>query len=304
MKKLYITFTFIVALASHAFGQQDPLYGLYITNPIMINPAYSGFNNGLEVSAGYRHQWAGFDGSPTTTYASANTSAWGNKMGAGFFVVSDKIGENKNTTANASGAYKLSLGNNQTLSFGLSAGMISYKSDASMLTLQTTGDPVFNSTNTSKLNLGAGALLKGDKFVIGLSVPHLLDNATSRYADEINVYERHYYLMGTYFFHLSDRIIFKPGVLLKGVKGSPLSADINMNISIDKKYAVGLFTRNLNTCGLLAQFTLMEKLKLAYALEVPSNKSVGTRFTTNEIMLMMRINAFKFQKYDSAPSLL
>jgi hypothetical protein len=45
-------------------------------------------------------------------------------------------------------------------------------------------------------------------------------------------------------------------------------------------------------------------LKLAYALEVPSNKSVGTRFTTNEIMLMMRINAFKFQKYNSAVSLL
>jgi len=70
MKKLY-TFTFLLASIS-VFSQQDPLYSQYMLNPLVINPAYAGLNNNLNIMAGYRTQWTGFDGHPQTVNATAH----------------------------------------------------------------------------------------------------------------------------------------------------------------------------------------------------------------------------------------
>jgi type IX secretion system PorP/SprF family membrane protein len=56
--------TFALCVSSQA--QIDPLYAQYISNPMLINPAYAGLNNNLNAGITYRKQWAGFDGSPAT----------------------------------------------------------------------------------------------------------------------------------------------------------------------------------------------------------------------------------------------
>ena len=282
--------------APQAFSQQDPLYGLYLNNPLLINPAYSGINNNLTAFTGYRNQWAGFDGSPKTLNAGGHLSLWQNKLGAGLVVVSDKIGENTNTQVTGTFAYKLPVGDGKTLSFGMQAGFINYKVDPSQLTLQAPTDPVFAPVNQMKPNLGVGIMLKSDKYLVGLSVPRLINSSFDLGGQKINVYEQHYYLLGSYLFFINERIILKPSVLLKAVKGSPLSTDLNFNINFYRNYTAGIYTRNFNAYGLLLQFNFLEKFRIAYAFEVPTNQAIGTRFVTNEVMLSIRTAVLKFHE--------
>jgi type IX secretion system PorP/SprF family membrane protein len=282
-------------------AQQDPIYGLYLNNPMVINPAYTGINNKLEANVGYRNQWGGFDGHPTTLNAGGHVSLRDNKMGIGGLIVQDNIGENKNTSFNISYAYKLQLKDHKVFSFGMQGGFISYKSDPSSIKVQNPDDPAFAPFSQTKLNVGAGVVFKTDRFFAGFSVPRLLSNSLSTSGQKVNVYQQHYYLLGSYLFYVSERIILKPAVLLKGLASAPLSADLNFNVNIDRKYTAGIYTRNFQAMGVLLQMNFMEKFRFAYALEMPGNHGVGNRFITNEILIGIRTAVFQY--HDSSPSL-
>jgi type IX secretion system PorP/SprF family membrane protein len=284
----------LLLITAAAFAQQDPVYGLYLNNPLVINPAYTGLNNNLEATVGYRSQWGGFDGSPTTTSATGHVALRDNRMGLGLIIVQDNIGENKNTGISGSYAYKLKLSNERVLSFGMQAGFINYKTDPSQVKVQNPDDPAFAAISEMKFNLGAGMIYKTDRFFAGLSIPRLVNNGVEAAGQNITVYQKHYYLLTSYLFYMSERIILKPAVLLKALASAPVSADVNVNVNIDRKYTAGIYTRNLNAFGVLAQINFLEKFRLAYALEIPSNKSVGARFTTNEVQLGIRTSVFSF----------
>jgi type IX secretion system PorP/SprF family membrane protein len=286
----------LMLFSMNALAQQDPLYGLWLNNPLVINPAYTGINNDLVVFATYRSQWAGFDGSPTTMTAGGHSSLLRNKIGAGFMVVNDKIGENTNTQLMGTFAYKLLIKTGTTLSFGMSGGFINYKTDPSQLTLQDPTDPLFAPVSQLKPSIGAGVMLKSDKYLLGLSIPRLINGSFDMGGQKIDVYQQHFYLLGSYLFHLSERLTLKPSLLLKYVNGSPLSADINVNLILNTNYTVGLYARNLNAYGLMAQVTFLDKFRLAYALEVPANSSVGAQFITNEVMISMRTPVLRFHE--------
>jgi type IX secretion system PorP/SprF family membrane protein len=261
---------------------------------LLINPAYSGLNNNLSASATYRKQWAGFDGSPTTFNVNGHTSLRDNRMGVGLIILKDNIGANSNTEVHATYAYRLDL-EGKKLSFGLQAGMVNFRSDNSELNPYDPNDPLFEENqNVSKPSFGAGAILSSDKYLIGISVPRMLKAKSTFAEEEVQLYSQHFYLMGAYIIYFNEHIRFKPSVLLKAVKGSKLSADLNFSANIDEKYMAGVFTRNLNTFGLLAQMKIGETLRFGYTFEMPSNNSVGTRFTSHEFMVGLNFAVFNF----------
>jgi type IX secretion system PorP/SprF family membrane protein len=184
----------------------------------------------------------------------------------------------------------------KVFSFGMQVGLMNYQTDPSQLNLNNPDDPSFGMINETKFNLGAGAMLKGDKYLIGFSVPHMLSSSLETAEGAIKIYQQHFYLMGSYVHFLNDRILLKPSMLVKGVSGAPVSVDVNFNINIDRNYTLGAFTRNLKSYGLLAQMNFLEKYKLGYVFEVPSNSSVGTRFTTHEVMISIRTAVFDFHE--------
>jgi type IX secretion system PorP/SprF family membrane protein len=212
--RIYLLLLLLV-FSGKMFAQQDPIYALYLNNPFVINPAYAGINNNVEGNVSFRNQWGGFDGHPQTLNASGNLSLFQNKMGAGIQIVQDKIGENKNTSVTGSYSYRIELKKNQFLSFGMQAGFINYKTDPSLIQVYDTSDPSFVYYSQTKLNMGAGVVYKTDRFFAGLSVPRLLANNVAAYGQTLKVYNQSYYLVGTYLFYASERVIFKPSVLLK-----------------------------------------------------------------------------------------
>lgn len=214
-------------------------------------------------------------------------------MGAGVLIVSDRIGENTTTSTSGLLAYKIDL-NDNLFSFGMQAGLINYKTDPGQLNFSHPDDPSFARISETKFNLGAGAVLKSEKYLVGISVPRMLGNSFESNGQSVQIYQQHFYLFGSYIYFLNERILFKPSVLFKGVKGAPVSTDVNFTVDINRAYAAGIFTRNFQAFGLLAQLNFLEKYKLAYLYEIPTNKSVGTQFNTHEVMIGFRTAVFDF----------
>lgn len=264
---------------------------------MVINPAYAGLNNNLNASLSYRTQWGGFEGNPTTFNLNGHISLVDNRVGAGVLVVQDKIGNATNTEFQVAGSYKLQL-EDMTFSFGMQAGLINFQSNFNQLNLADPGDPAFTGNeNLSKPNIGAGAAIKSERFFVGLSVPRLLSTTfKSSMGEQFDLYNQHFYLFGAYVFNMGTRIRLKPGVLLKSVKGSPLSTDLNFNVNIDQLYAAGVFTRNFNTYGLQLQALLKDQFRLGYTFEIPTASSVGSQFSTHEIMLGIRMSVLNFHE--------
>jgi type IX secretion system PorP/SprF family membrane protein len=287
MKPHLLTFFFwIIALVvvPDVYAQQDPLYAQYLNNPLLINPAYTGSNKSWVTNVGYRRQWAGFDGSPTTLNFSSHISLVDNKVGAGLMVIQDNIGETKNTEITANYSYRIEQGDKSFL-FGLSTGVMRYQVDPGQLRLQNPSDPAFGFTNETQFNTGVGMMMKSDRYMVGLSVPKLIPGRVSATGgQEIEIYNRHVYLFAGYIMNINERFKFKPTTLIKGTAGAPASIDLNANLVIDQSYTVGLLTRNFNTYGLTLQAWLKE-FRLGYVFEVPTNQSVGQRFTSHDIAL-------------------
>jgi type IX secretion system PorP/SprF family membrane protein len=294
MKKISLLILFLSAALYHASAQTDPLYAQYLNNPLLLNPAYTGFNNTVAGSVGARKQWAGFDGSPVTYNATVHSSL-NNQMGAGLIIVKDDIGASSNTEVHATYSYRLDL-NNKFLSFGLQGGFVNFKSSNGDLNPYDPTDPVFyGNQNVTKPSFGAGLILSSDRYFVGVSMPRMLKTKATFEDVESELYARHFYAMASYVIFLNERVRFKPSVLVKGVSGSPVSADLNAAFNFDEKYTVGAFTRNINTYGLLAQMKLGDKYRVGYVFEMPGNNSVGSRFTSHEVTVSMSLKAFSFQ---------
>jgi type IX secretion system PorP/SprF family membrane protein len=291
------TSIFLVILSCSVFAQQDPLHSLYMLNPVLLNPAYSGINNNMQGQVGYRTQWTGFEGQPQTLNATIHSSFVANKVGAGISVMNDRIGNVVNTEVNASFSYKLELGET-TFSFGMQAGLQNFRTDNLKLNLSQGDDYAFTDDERgSRFNIGAGAILKSDQFFLGLSIPRLLPTTFKTIEGEFELYNRHFYMMAGYLYQVNEHIRLKPTLLLRGVKGSPASVDFAFNVNINEVHTAGLFTRNLGTYGILLQTVLQEKYRFGYAFEMPSNKSVGANFSTHEISIGFALPVFRFHKY-------
>ncbi len=266
------------------YAQQDPLYSQYLNNPILLNPAYAGSNQQWQTTAGYRTQWSGFDGNPTTLNFSSHLSLVDNKVGLGFIAIQDKIGETKNTEFNLNYSYRIEVKENKYLYFGLSTGMVRYNSDPGLLNLQVKNDPSFTYTNEFQFNTGVGVMMKTEQYMIGFSVPKLIPTSINQADATVQVYNQHLYLFGVFTHNFNERLMLKPALLFKGVKGAPISIDVNINLVIDQNYTVGLLTRNLNTLGVMAQIK-MKQYKLGYVFEMPTNQSEIQQFLSHEISL-------------------
>lgn len=262
----------------------------------MINPAYAGLNNRFNGSVGYRTQWMGLEGQPQTINATLHTSLLQNKVGAGLVFSNDKIGSISTTEVNAAFAYKLQL-EKSVFSFGMQAGVQNFNSSLNGINPFDQDDDLFlNGERGTRINLGAGLALKSEKFFVGLSVPRLLPATFKSGDQEFDLYNQHLYLMGAYIHYLNEHIRLKPTVLLRGVKGAPASVDIAMNLNFNGIHTAGIFTRNFNTYGVMLQTLLKEQYRFGYVFELPTGKSVGTQFTTHEIMLGIQLSAFSFHE--------
>ena len=293
MKKLIPIFFFVLCLYQNVSAQQDPIYAQYLNNPLTINPAYAGINNQFSARVQARTQWAGIEANPQTFNFSGNMSIVQNKMGVGLVVLHDQLGDIRNVELAIPVSYKIKL-NDTYLSFGMQAGFVNQNNNPDKLNILNWGDQAFASFSETSLNLGAGLMLKNDKFRVGLSVPRLIPaKFTTLDGTPIELYKQHYYLFGSYIFMMNEKLWFRPSVLMRGTPGAPISLDLNPTFTFREFYSAGIFTRNFKTYGALLQ-ALFNNFHLGYVFELPGSKDSSLRFTSHEITLGLSLGVLTY----------
>ncbi|PWJ92211.1 type IX secretion system PorP/SprF family membrane protein [Flavobacterium araucananum] len=285
MKKLILVLLFC---STASFAQQDAQFTQYMYNTINVNPAYAGSRGVLSIFGLYRTQWVGLDGAPETSSFSVNTPV-GNNVGLGVSLINDKIGPTNENNLSADFSYSIPTSATAKLSFGIKGSANLFKLDPTKLTQEDQGDPQFQDfKNKFTPNIGAGVYWHTDKAYVGLSVPNFIqtnrydDNDVAIYKDKIN-----YYFIAGYVFDLDryETVKFKPAIMTKMVKGSPLQLDASANFMFNDKFVIGVAYRWSASVSALAGFQITDGLYLGYSYDRETTKLVNYNSGSHEIFL-------------------
>jgi len=298
MKKLSLfTFILLSVFSIDLHSQQDPQYTHYMYNMNVINPAYAGSRGTLSISALYRTQWVGLDGSPETATLAIHAPV-GKNLALGFSVIADEIGPVKEQNIYADISYTLTTSEEGRLAFGLKGGITLQDIGlVSLLLPQDPNDPLFaDNVNEVYPNFGAGIYYYTDKFYAGLSAPNLLetvhfekDGGTLSKASE----KMHYFFTTGYVFDLSESLKFKPSAMAKAVSGSPLSIDVSANFLINDRLELGANYRFGDAVSGLVNFGVTPDLRLGYAYDYTTTNLGNFNSGTHEIFLLWDIDFSK-----------
>jgi len=238
MKKLLL-YIGLALMPLISFSQQESYYSLYRYNMNVINPAYAGALGKNVFAFTSRRQWSSIQDAPSTL-AFSYSSERANNVGLGLSVVSDKVFIEQQTFAYVDFSYKLDMESTQ-LYLGLKAGGNFYSADPGALSSYSPSDPAQQQLSRFNPNVGAGAFLKGELFWASFSIPRLFN--VKRENDNLAVTARdrvHSYLGGGVDLPIGGGLLIKPSVMLRKVKGLPVTTDftgwfINKTISNAQK---------------------------------------------------------------------
>ena len=285
-----LTYKFLIALALFSLGlnaQQDAQYTQYMYNVSIYNPAYSGSNNMLRISALHRSQWVGIEGAPETQTFSIEGPLY-KRLAGSLNVTNDKIGPVNEMFYDANLAYHLRLSSKTNLSVGLKGGLRTISTNLMMgnLSPNQSASTLNTLNDESFYTLGMGLYLYTDNFYFGLSTPNILqdrhfDSDTQRVISEMN----HYYGLIGFVLDITSQTKFRPSLLVKAVDGAPLGIDISANFMFREKLILGAAYRvDAAVSGMLG-FYLGPNLLLGYAYDYDTNNLNRFNNGSHEIFL-------------------
>jgi len=289
MNKTLLTALLFLVLVIDVKAQQDPQYTQYMYNMNVINPAYAGTKEHVTFGLLYRKQWMNIEDAPTsfTFYGEGPT---GKNVGLGLSVIADKIGPVTEQNVYGDFAYKLKLGENSNLSFGIKAGATFQKVNFSEIisTLPDPSEGIFGkNSNDVTLNLGTGIFYYTDKYYVSFSIPNLINAAHLDYdGREYGSDVSHYFLTAGYVFDLNPNLKFKPSFLVKSAFHVPASLDVSANFLYQEKVEVGATYRLQDSFGLLVNFNVTRDLRIGYAYDhIVSDLNISTS-SSHEVILL------------------
>lgn len=287
-----------------SYGQQDPQYTQYMYNHSIINPAYAGTLEGLNIFGHYRTQWVGLEGAPKTATLSLTTPLGESGLGLGVNFVNDRIGVMDDNTLSVALSYSVDLNYDYKLAFGLNGSFSLLDVNYSKLHIYNPSDPISQNDikNEFSANVGAGIFLYSDRAYVGLSAPGILNRY--RYNDNLAsaMKERTtFYLTGGYVFDLSQDWKFKPAAMIKAVSGSPLQVDVSANFLYADRFTFGAAYRWDAAVSGLVGFQITDGIMIGYSYDADTMKLANYNSGSHEIFLRFtltkntkRLNAPRF----------
>lgn len=288
MKKIILIIT-LGFLYSSGIAQQIPMYGQYIFNSSVINPAQAGARGENQAGILGRYQWVGIDGAPSTHTAFANLSLPRN-LGVAAGIYQDNVGPVRELTFQADVAYSARLTREWYLSSGLRMTTSSMNVDLTNLeNITDSGDPMFYRDLNSgfRFNIGAGLLAFTNRHYFGISMPGMLTIVNK---DSHSV-SQHLFIYGGSIFDITREITVSPSAMFKNSALAPAQIDLNALVGYNEMIDFGPMIRSnmakgwVDAIGFLAGYHLTENWYFGYMYEYPTNSlSTATR-QTHEISL-------------------
>lgn len=289
MNKILLTALLFFVLAIDVKAQQDPQYTQYMYNMNVINPAYAGTKEHFTFGLLYRKQWVDIEDAPTS-FTFYGEGPAGKNVGVGLSVIADNIGPITEQNVYGDVAYRLKLGENSNLSFGIKAGATFQKVDFSKIipTLPDPAEGIFGkNSNDVTANIGTGIFYYTDKYYASFSIPNLIKSAHldydgKKYGSDVS----HYFLTAGYVFDLNPNLKFKPSFLLKSAFNVPSSLDVSANFLYQEKLEIGATYRLQDSFGLLVNFNVTPDLRIGYAYDhIVSDLNITTS-SSHEIIIL------------------
>ncbi len=302
MKKTnkYLSFLgmMILLLSNQTFAQQESQFANYIHNPYIFNPAAGGMMDLVQVDLGYRNQFTGTEGNPSTVYLSGHAQVGSKNVGIGEFNLTkdnlyqtpnrtigslkhvaggkfsrDGIGPFQKTSIYGSYAIHMPLIKSMNIGVGLSAGWSNFQIDQNKVILHDANDNIYNqfSSTLSKQNnfdIQTGLVLYNDKFFFGLSGTQLLNNRVNiEQIETANTLNRHLFLISSYRIGINENVDLEPFVFIKAAQKSPTSFDLGMRLKYNKSIWGGIQYRRGNAFVISAGMNVLRNFNVSYAFE-------------------------------------
>lgn len=275
-----------------AYAQQDSQYTQYMYNTENINSAYTGTKGVFTGVLLHRNQWVGLDGAPVTNTIAINTPINNTSFSIGLSVINDEIGPAIENTFTLNMAYGFSVTDNSKVSLGINGTINFLDIDFNRISRYSNNDVVLSRNVDKKFspNMGVGVYWYSDKAYLGLSVPNIFETTHFKegttFSNSSVAKERmHYHLIAGRVFDVSSSIKFKPALLVKYVKGTPLQLDVSANFLFNEKFTIGTAYRWSAAYSALLGFKISDSFSIGYAYDREVTKLVNYTSGSHEVFI-------------------
>ncbi len=249
MKNLILIITFFCAFQTLS-AQNEAIYNHYNINPILVNPAATGFDENHKLHMNARMQWVGFEGNPQS-YALTYNGAFGETFGIGGMIFSETIASLTRTRLQLDYAFRFKLPSTK-LSIGFSTEWAQTRLPSSTyenpnIVQNFLIDDHIDGRSTFDASLGAFAKVK-EKTTIGLSFPGLISSRIDDIApgtQESSLFDYYTFMLG-HVFDIDDMsFALEPSMMIRKVRNTPLTVDFNVLAKfLEGKITTGLSYRS------------------------------------------------------------
>ncbi len=291
MRPLLLLLSCFIAL--EAWPQLLSQYSQYVFNHFSINPAVAGSKDCLDVRLGFRQQWTGFEGAPTTGWASLHGTLkqkgkpyQANKHGVGLFVEADEAGNWGYTRFLLAYAYHIQMSKDYYMSFGFFGGLQQMKFDVGEATVLDPGDPAVEGRASVMVapEITPGIWLYNKKAWAGLSIHQLLGNKMEGLGVDARLY-RHLALSAGYKYRLGKNTAFIPSTLIKFAGGAPPALDLNAMLEWKRVVALGMGYRGGDAMVFMLKVGFLQYFQVGYSYDVTTSRMKVAGNNTHEIIL-------------------
>lgn len=283
----------LAGLGGQLRAQQLPQYTQYVFNHFNVNPAVAGSKDCIDVRLGFRKQWLGFEGAPTTGWASVHGTIKRkrkpyitSKHGVGMMAEADETGPIGHTVLAFAYAYHLQLRKGYYMSMGLFAGLRQQKFDVGRVTLENFNDPVLDSRSSVIMVpvITPGIWVYSNTFWAGASLHQVTGNRMVGIGEQSRA-TGHLMMSGGYRLRVAKQTSLTPSTLLKYSAGSPLAIDVNLMMDHKRLFGLGVGWRNQDAIIAMVKFGFLKYFALGYSYDVTTSRLKASSSNTHEIIL-------------------
>jgi type IX secretion system PorP/SprF family membrane protein len=326
MKKIFLVMFFCVmgcVTGLSVSAQQKPHYTQYILNQYIVNPALTGIENYVDLTLSHRHQWAGIQDNPVTSYLSVHGSIGKSSYrqtatsfdlkgqnprgksyweeytapephhGIGLQVINDVTGPLSNFSAYGTYAYHLALSNRTSISAGFGAGINRFSLNADKLDFgDVIVDPAVYSTgilNTTRFDMMAGLYLYSADYFIGLSaqqvVPQKIDFSGGYIRPTESRTVPHLFGTAGYRFLIGDNFNLIPSVMVKYINPLPVQVEGNFKLQYQDRLWIGGSYRHKDGIAGMLGVNVSNLFHIGYAYDYTTSRLNNFTKGTHEILL-------------------
>jgi len=283
--------TFVIA-------QQVHLHNQYFINKYALSPAYSGSHKSFETFMTYRKSWVGVEGAPQTQNININ-GAIAKNMGVGARVIGEQTGIFRSYTIALSYAYHLPISEDQSVHFGLDAGLFGSNVDVSGNKTESATDPIVMNSgqlNGTTFNANFGLVYKFQDLNIGFVLPQLVETKIDNKDANDNVLytlKRHYMAHASYSFNIKQIWTVEPIAVVRTTANSPFFFELSALVKYKQQVWGGLTYRKNTSIGLSIGGVVYSKVVANYTYELSGQGMLGNSGGTHEISIGFLIGTLK-----------